>query len=234
MPKANDILRRASVLLIDDEHARWPLTELADWLNEAVKAIVLAKPSASSRTYPLPLSEGTYQELPITLDGVNPLQLLGINRNLAGDGSTRIGGRAIRTAARALLDAQEPNWHDPAYAPFRKEVRQVIFDENLPLEFYTYPGNDGTGMVEIAISYLPAPVIALADQDETTYEAWDVDIGLPEPYSVPLLDYVLYKAFSKDDIAGDPTKAMSSYQTFAAAVGIKVQAESSANPNRRR
>ncbi|MCI9865507.1 hypothetical protein RHIZ_06075 [Rhizobium skierniewicense] len=234
MPKANDILRRASVLLIDDEHARWPLSELADWLNEAVKAIVLAKPSASSRTLPLPLAKGTYQELPATLDGVTPLQLLGVNRNLVGDGSTRIGGRAIRTAARALLDAQEPNWHNPAYEPFRKEVRQVVFDENLPLEFYAYPGNDGNGVVEVALSYLPAPALPLAGQDETTYAAWNVDIGLPEPYSVPLLDYVLYKAFSKDDIAGDPTKAMSHYQTFAAAVGIKVQTESSANPNRRR
>lgn len=234
MPKANDLMSKAATLLLDDEHVRWPLAELADWINEATKALVLAKPSAASRTSPLTLSKGTYQTLPDTIEGAVPLQLLGINRNLVSTAPTRIGGRVIRTAARALLDAQEPNWHDPAYEPFRKEVRQVIFDETLPLEFYTYPGNDGTGVVEVAFAFLPAPVAPLTNTDPATLEAWDVDIGVPEPYSVPLLDYVLFKAFSKDDIAGDPTKAMSHYQTFAAAVGIKVQTEASSNPNRRR
>jgi hypothetical protein len=234
MPKAKDILKNASVQLLDQKHVRWPLPELAAWLNEAVKAVILAKPSSSSMTAPLSLSAGTHHVLPGTVEGVTPLQLLGVNRNLVDAGPSRIGGRVIRTAARALLDAQEPNWHSPTGQPFRKEVRQVVFDENLPLEFYSYPGNDGTGTVEVAISYLPAAVTPLQNKDEATLDAWDVETGLPEPYSVPLLDYVLFRAFSKDDIAGDPNKALSHYQMFATAVGIKVQVESAANPNRRR
>lgn len=233
MAQASELMKRASVLLLDEEHVRWPLSELADWINEGVKAIVLAKPNASSKSLPFALSEGTFQQLPATLDGITPLQLLAVSRNLQALNS-RIGGRVVRTASRSLIDGQEPRWHDPDVVPFKKEVRQIIFDESLPLEFYTYPGNDGTGVVEMAVSYLPAPVKPVVGKDVETIGAWATDIGLPEPYTVPLLDFVLYKSFSKDDVAGDPTKAMTHYQAFAAAVGIKVQSESTYNPNRRR
>ncbi|UXS01087.1 DUF6682 family protein [Agrobacterium tumefaciens] len=233
MPKASEVMKSASVLLLDEDNVRWPLSELADWINDAVKAIILAKPSASSRTAQYPLEQGTYQKIPETLDGVTPLQLLGVNHNII-DTVKNIGGRAIRTASRSMLDSHEPNWRNPAYAPFAKEVRQVTFDENVPLEFECYPGNTGNGVVQIAISYLPARVAPVTGRDVATLEAWDVSVGVPEPYTVPLIDYVLFKAFSKDDIAGDPTKAMTHYQTFATALGIKVQGEAAANPNRRR
>lgn len=233
MPKASEVMKRASVLLLDEDNVRWPLSELADCINDAVKAIVLAKPSASAKTAQLPLEQGTYQKIPETLDSVTPLQLLGVNHNII-DTVKNLGGRAIRTAARAMLDSHEPNWRNPAYAPFSKEVRQVAFDENVPLEFECYPGNNGTGVVQITISFLPAKVTPLPNKDVETLEAWDVEIGIPEPYTVPLIDYTLFKAFSKDDIAGDPTKAMTHYQTFATALGIKVQGEAASNPNRRR
>ncbi|ASV44788.1 hypothetical protein PP899_gp33 [Agrobacterium phage Atu_ph08] len=233
MPKASEVMTRASVLLLDEDNVRWPLSELADCINDAVKAIVLAKPSASAKTAQFFLEQGTYQKIPETLDNVTPLQLLGVNRNII-DTVKNLGGRAIRTAARAMLDSHEPNWHNPAYVPFAKEVRQVIFDENVPLEFSCYPGNDGHGVVEIAISYLPPKVAPTPNKDVEKLEAWDVEIGIPEPYTVPLIDYVLFKAFSKDDIAGDPAKAMTHYQTFATALGIKVQGEAASNPNRRR
>ncbi|MBD9539920.1 hypothetical protein IB276_10685 [Ensifer sp. ENS04] len=234
MPKASDIMRLAGVQLLDEDHIRWPLTELADWVNEGVKAIVLAKPSASSLSSPIQLAKGTYQVLPATIAGKAPLQLIGINRNLASAGEPRQGLRAIRTCARDVLDAQEPNWHNASYVPFRKEVRQVIYDENVPTEFYVYPGNDGTGFVEAVLSVLPTPVEVAGGADVALLESWAIDVGLPEPYSVPLLDYVLYRSHQKDDTAADLAKSTAHYQLFATAVGIKVQAEGSSNPNRRR
>ena len=57
MPKASEIMKLAGVQLLDEDHIRWPLTELADWVNDGVKAIVLAKPSASSKSGPgLPMA----------------------------------------------------------------------------------------------------------------------------------------------------------------------------------
>lgn len=231
---ASDLMTLAGIQLLDEDHIRWPLSELAGWINEGVKAIVLAKPSASAVTAAILLSEGTRQTLPSTVDGKTPLQLLGVNRNLAEATPPRRGLRVIRTVARDLLDAQEPNWHNESYVPYRKEVRHVIFDENTPTEFYVYPGNDGNGIVEAAVSVLPTPIAAPGGADEALLATWAIDVGLPEPYSVPLLDYVLYRCHGKDDTAADAAKASAHYQLFAAAVGIKVQSESATNPNRRR
>ncbi|AAL49590.1 unknown [Sinorhizobium phage PBC5] len=234
MPKASEIMRLAGIQLLDEDHIRWPLIELADWVNEGVKAIVLAKPSASSKSAAIQLVKGTHQTLPGTIDGKATLQLIGINRNLVSAAEPRQGLRAIRTCARDVLDAQEPNWHTASYVPFRKEVRQVIYDENLPTEFYVYPGNDGSGFVEAAFSFLPTSVKVANGADPEKIASWDIDVGLPEPYSVPLLDYVLYRCHQKDDTAADLGKATSHYQLFATAVGIKVQSEGTSNPNRRR
>ncbi|MFC3074912.1 phage adaptor protein [Shinella pollutisoli] len=231
---ASDIMTKAGVQLLDEDHIRWPLAELAGWINEGVQAIVLAKPSASCTTVALPLQKGTRQILPDAIDDKATLQLVGINRNLKGAAEPREGGRAIRTAARALLDAQEPNWHDPSYVPFRREVRQVIYDENVPTEFYVYPGNDGTGLVEAAVSTLPPPVAPAPDADPDALASWLAPVGLADPYSGPLLDYVLSRCHQKDDTAADGVKAQSHYQLFAAALGIKVQSEGTSNPNRRR
>ncbi|WP_331373765.1 phage adaptor protein [Sinorhizobium chiapasense] len=234
MPKASELMALAAIQLLDEDHIRWTLAELAGWINEGVKAIVLAKPSAASMTAALQLGQGTRQALPADIDGKAPIQLLGVNRNLASTATPRLGLRAIRTAARDQIDAQEPNWHNRSYVPYRKEARQVVFDEQVPTEFYVYPGNDGTGIVEVAFSYVPTPVTLAEGADAELLESWAIDVGLPEPYSVPLLDYVLYRCHSKDDTAADTVKAQSHYQLFAAAVGIKVQVEGANNPNRRR
>jgi hypothetical protein len=233
MIRASDIMNKAGIQLLDQDHIRWPLSELALWINEGVRSIVLAKPSASCVTVALPMTKGTRQGIPGSIDGKTTLQLVGINRNLR-KAEPREGGRSIRTAARALLDAQEPNWHNPSYVPFRAEVRQVVFDENVPTEFYTYPGNDGTGLVEAAISALPPPVEAPAGADLAEMATWDLSVGIDEPYGAPLLDYVLCRCHQKDDTAADLAKATAHYQLFATAIGIKVQSEGSGNPNRRR
>ncbi len=234
MLKASELMALAAIQLLDEDHIRWPLAELAGWINEGVKAIVLAKPSAASATAALTLTQGTRQALPATVEGKTPIQLLGVNRNLASAATPRLGLRVIRTAARDQIDAQEPNWHNRSYVPYRKEVRQVIFDEQVPTEFYVYPGNDGTGIVEAAFSFLPTPVAPANGADASLLDSWAIDVGLPEPYSVPLLDYVLFRCHSKDDTAADAAKAQGHYQIFATAVGIKVQVESANNPNKRR
>lgn len=231
---ASEIMLKAGILLLDKDHIRWPLDELAGWINEGVRAIILAKPSASCSTVAISLAKGTHQILPASIGGRETLQLVGVNRNLKSAAEPRVGGRAIRTAARALLDAQEPNWHNGSYVPYRREVRQVIFDENVPTEFYVYPGNDGSGVVEAAVSTLPPPVVAPGGADQDVTATWALPVGLAEPYGGPLVDYVVSRAHMKDDTAADAGKATAHYQLFAAALGIKVQSEGSSNPNRRR
>lgn len=223
---AAQVMTLAGRILQDEDATRWTLPELADWINEAVKAILLAKPSAHSETEVLSLSEGTYQTVP---DG--SLSLLRVVRNITSEGPPRVGGRIVRVTTRDALDAQEPYWHDPTRVPYKKEVRQFVFDEEEPESFYVYPGNDGTGKVEAVLSKLPTAIAASGDAD--TLASYAQDIGLQDVYLPPILDYVLYRAMSKDDEAGNPAGAIMHFQAFSTAVGLKVQVEGANSPNAR-
>lgn len=231
MPTGQEIIERAGILLNDEDHIRWTPSELAAWINDGVRAIVLAKPSASTSSIVIGLTQGTLQSVPA--DGTPlPLMLVRLVRNLASGGSPRVGGRIITAVSGAVLDAQDPNWHDPTKSPQRQEARHYVFDEANPLEFYVYPGNTGAGFVEAVVSTLPAPLTAIGEESDPASYAGE--IGLPEPYSVPVLDFVLHRAFLKDDLTGNGGRAASHYQMFAAAIGLKIQVEGATSPNGRR
>ncbi len=229
MVAGQDIMRRAAILVQDEEHTRWKLPELATWINEGQNAVVLAKPSACSGTVVLQLVRGTRQ----MLSDPAHLSLLDITRNLLGDGSDRsLSGRVIRAAKRELIDSQEPYWHDNAHVRFKREVRQFIFDEQSPREYFVYPGNDASGRVEGLVAKAPTPVVASADPDDIASYAGP--IGLPEPYDGPLVDYVVSRCYAKDDVTGNGGLASAHYQAFASAIGIKIQVEGATSPNARR
>lgn len=221
---AAQVMTLAGRLLHDEEAVRWTFPELADWINEAVKAIVLAKPSASSDTVTLALQAGTLQQI-----GDTHLALLRLVRNITAAGPPRIGGRVVRVTSRQSLDAQAPDWHNPDDTPFKKEVRQFVYDEQDPRSFYVYPGNDGSGTVEAVVSILPAPVAATGDV--TVLASYGQDVGLSDIYQPPLVDYVVYRAMSKDDTGSNPAGALAHYQAFALAVGLKVKVERANSPN---
>jgi hypothetical protein len=231
MPAAREILGRAVTLLLDQSNVRWPLAELNDWLNEGVRAIVLAKPSASPSTTNLSLENGTLQTLPLTVGGGTTMLLLAINRNIKSVDTNVTPGRAVTLVQRSVMDDQDPDWHDTSVQGTHKRVSHYIYDEANPLQFSVYPPNNGEGLVEAVVSVLPAPSVPTGPAN--VLANYNSQVGLPEPYSVPLLDYVMYRAYMKDDITGQPARAPAHYQQFAAAVGIKIQVERSSTPNAR-
>lgn len=231
MPTGREIMEAAGTLLLDEGYDRWTLPELKKWINEAVKALILAKPSAHTSSIVVSLQSGTLQLVPH--DGTpKPLRIVAITRNIKEDASPRIAGRAIRPTDRSLLDTQEPNWHESKYVKFRPEVRQYVFDEENPLEFYVYPGNDGTGKVEAVVSSLPA--LLANSGDENLIGSYEADLGLQDIYLGPLTDYVCYRAQLKDDTAANVGRASIHFQNFATQVGLKVQVERATSPNRER
>lgn len=226
---ARKIITDASIILIDTDFVRWPMHELAGWLDHGVLSIITVKPSASSETIELSLARGTKQKLP---DDQRIRQLLDLMRNLGG--SNGAAGRAIRSVSRSELDGNQPNWHDPRYVPFRKEVRHFVFDETLPREFYVVPGNDGTGSVEAAVATLPERVTDRVTGDVDVLESYEIEVGIGDEYEPALLDYVLYRAFSKEDPAASPQRAVTHYQAFATAIGLQTQVETATSPGRKR
>lgn len=222
--QVSDVLSRAQKLIQDDTGIRWPLPELALWFNDGTREVTIHKPSASSKSVVLPLVQGTRQSIP-----AGDLMLLRVIRNLksASTGTNRVGARAVRLVNRDILDTQRPDWHDETDTPFKPEVKHFVFDESDPTAFYVYPGNDGTGKVEALTSRSPQAVA-------TTGEAltdYDVPMPLPDVYANAVLDYILYRAYSKDaSFAENMQRADAHYNAFAVSLGAKASSENGAGP----
>ena len=227
---ASDIMRNAGILLQDEDHIRWTPSELAAWINDAVRTIIITKPSESTSLRDIPLVAGTAQTVPA---GTPQAQiLLSITRNVRDvETADRAPGRAIMATTRMGLDGASPDWHDPRRVRQRSEVYQYFIDDMDPLRFWVYPGNDGTGGVEAVVSTIPTPVAATGDPSlEASYV---VDVGLKDAMATPILDYVIFRAHSKDDVAATAERAQLHFQAFAAAIGLKIANQQRGTPGSR-
>ncbi|UAW01040.1 virion associated protein [Ralstonia phage RPZH3] len=100
---ASVVLSRAATLLQDEDHERWTVDELLEWLTDGTREIVVRKPSAYMKTTTAALVAGSKQALP-----EDAIQLIDVPRNLKTDGSP---GRAVTATDRRLLDTENPDWH---------------------------------------------------------------------------------------------------------------------------
>lgn len=206
----SSVLARCAVLLQDPTNIRWPQAELLEWLNDGQREIALYKPNAFVKNQSKHLSAGTKQSLPN--DGVS---LLDVVRNMGADGTTP--GNAIRAVAREILDSQTPGWHASAAAVAAKHFVYSVLD---PKHFYVYPPNDGTGHVEII--YVAAPADATLQST----------ITLDDIFVTALVNYVMYRAYSKDaEFAANAAAAQAYYQAFQGNLAGKAGAEAASNPN---
>jgi hypothetical protein len=225
---ASDIISRAQTVVQDTTGVRWPFAELLQWLNDGQREVALYKPSATAANVAILLQQGTLQDI-----GVGGLALLRVTRNLKTPvGSPRIGARATRIVSREVLDAQHPGWHDPDVFPYAKEIKHFCFDETDPTHFYVFPGNTGTGAVEAVISQSPPDIELASGADTNALTSYRREIRVPDIYANTLLDYVLFRAYSKDaDYAGNADRSGVHYQMFVGALTVKLQNEAAINPN---
>ena len=211
---ATNIVSRAAIVLQDTTGVRWPQTEeLLLWLNDGQREIVLRKPDAYAQNAVVALVAGTKQTIPAT-----GIQLLDVIRNMGTGGATP--GRAITRIDREILDEQRPSWHSETASA---ETKHYMFDPRDPKHFYVYPPQHATpGRVEMVYAASPTDVAALGNT-----------ITLDDIYSGVLLDYILYRAYSKDaDLTPTaPQRAVSHYNAFMASLGAKSQMELITNPN---
>jgi hypothetical protein len=212
---AATIINRAATALQDTSNVRWTRAELLDYLNAGQRETVIRKPSAYVLRSSMTLAVGTVQSLPSADDTgpVDPIELIEVLRNATG--------RAVRLIERDLMDQFNPEWHN---APQNTTVQHYMVNPLDPVRFMVYPPNDGTGCLDLVYSANPPPVSSEA-----------AVITLDDIYQDALLDYVLYRAFSKDaEYAADPARAASRYAAFAASLDGKTTHERAESPARTR
>ena len=218
--KVADVLSRAAKALSDIDNVRWTNASKLEYFNDGLLEIAVQKPTAFSRTVELELVEGTLQTVPEAYSG-----LVRVVRNVEGAAGTtpRAGGRVVTPARRDILNDQHLDWHNPVNVPFSRIVQHVCADEFEPRQFYVFPGNDGTGIVEAIVSLIPELIESVGA--ETT-------AAIDRTYFNALTDYVAYRAYAEDMILnGAPQRAQAHYQLFQAALGIRQNIEGVANVN---
>lgn len=208
----NSIVEKAQIILQDTTGVRWPNSELLGWLNDGQREIVLLKPNAFVKNQSVQLATGTKQALPA--DGV---QLIDVVRNMGTDGATP--GRATRIVTREILDSQTPDWHSSAASNVARHYTYTALD---PKTFYVYPPQPSSNRGWVEIIYGAAPT-------EATLGGV---ITLDDIYQTVLVDYILYRAYSKDaEYAANQANAIKHQQAYMTALTGKFAAEGAANPN---
>lgn len=212
------VIDRTQVVLQDTTGVRWPIiAELVLWVNDAQREIALIKPDATAVNTTVTLVTGTKQEIPAVGN-----RLLNVVRNMSA-ASSGAGKRAVRLVEREVLDAQNPNWHDPMVtggAAHTTVVKHFAYDETNPRNFYVYPGVAGGAYLEIIYSANPATVTQGGN------------LSIPDIFANAIMNYVLYMAYMKDaEYATNAQRAATHFQLFMATVTGKAQIDVMSNPN---
>lgn len=212
------VLDRVQQTLQDTAGIRWSETnELVKWVNDAQREIALLKPDATSTNTTVTLVDGTKQTIPS--DGN---RLLRVIRNMSAASSGN-GGRAIRLVARDVLDTQTPTWHDPDVtgdAAHAAVVKNYVYDEQDPKNYYVFPGVTGDAYIEIVYSKNPATVTA------------SDNLGVDDIYANAVMNYTLYMAYMKEsEVAANAQRASSHYNLFTQAITGKAQIDTITTPN---
>jgi hypothetical protein len=198
---AGALIDRVAVLLQDSTNVRWPRPELLNWLNDGERETVLHKPNAYIKNVPVALVLGSKQTLP-----VDAVSLIDIPRN--------VNGAAVRVVSREILDAQSPGWHtmQPAAA-----IKHYMYNPLDPKTFYVYPPATTTpAAISVDLVYAASP----ADVAE------NAPILVDDVYATALVNYIMYRAYSKDaEYAANAALATAYYGQFMTLLGAKVAAE---------
>jgi len=201
--KVVDLISRALVLLKDPTAARWPAVELQYWLNDGYREIVNRRPDANAQVGNFTCSAGYRQSIEAFQ---NAQRLLEVISNVA-TGSSK---RTIRLVDRQTMDDQLPGWNtaNPSIS-----IEKYMFDHRLPKEFLVYPPAKSTAQLEIVYSTFPA-AHSLTEQ-QLMNPATTTTINLDDTYANTLLDYMMYRAYSKDvEQAGNAQRAAAYYQAM--------------------
>jgi hypothetical protein len=208
---ASSVIDRSAILLTDPTNIRWPRTELLTWLNDGQQEIALYKPNAFTKNQTVQLVAGTKQTLP-----ADAVSLITVIRNMGTNGQTP--GRGITLVSREIMDSQVSDWHS---ANPSAEVKHYVYNEFDPKTFYVWPPQPASGQGQVEAVYVASPAQATANST----------ITIDDIYVTALVNYIMYRAYSKDaEFSANPNMATGYYTAFQSILTGKFSAEKISSP----
>lgn len=182
--------------LNDVDKVTWDESLLISALNQALAMLVMVRPDTSAKVESFTCVSGTRQTLPT--DG---LRLLKVVRNIKPNGSM---GRAVRFININDLDSMLPDWHSE---PEKDTIKEYMFDDRSPKQFYVYPPAIAGTLLDIEYSFKPEPITSRAQVLPVDYV-----------YQQPLQEFMLYKLLSGEGGQGQGTQHLN---TALSLIGAK-------------
>ena len=211
---ASDYVGDAAELYGDTDYDRIDSTSWIKYLNAAIRALILVRPDAGATTENYQLAAGVKQDIPTA-----SLRLLDVTRNMGVDGAT--AGKIITPASRKHLDYSNLLW--PA-ATGETAIDNYSYDKENPRIFFVTPPVHGSTAVyvELQSSKLPTAVTATTS-----------DPGINDVFFEPIIQYMLFKAFSADDEGVEFSKGITYLQNFFNLLQVEMTASVSQGPERK-
>lgn len=218
--KVVDLISRAEIILQDTTNVRWPALELQSWLNDSYREITNLRPDSNTQTGEFTCVLGARQVVTTTFSSA--IRVIDVVRNTA---ATSAKG-AVRLVNRQMLDDQRRNWYAETSTV---DIQHYMFDPRLPKEFLVYPPATTAARLEVVYSSVPLAHV-LTEAQLTTTPSTEV-IRIDDSYANAMLDYMLYRAYSKDaEYAANAQRATAHFQVFQSALGVKGQVEAASQP----
>lgn len=211
---ANDYVVDAAELYSDIDGDRIDSDVWIRYLNASIRALVLVRPDAGAVTEPIQLVAGIKQTIPS-----NALRLLDISRNMGVDGVT--AGQIVTPTSRKHLDFANILWPAGSGDTY---IENYSYDRNTPSIFYVTPPVHATTAVyvEMSTSQLPTTITATGDT-----------VGVNDIFFEPLVQYMLYKAYSTDDEGTEKETAEGHFEKFLQLLGIESRSAHNNGPEKK-
>ena len=218
--KVVDLISRAHTILLDTTAVWWSAVELQGWLNDGYREIVTLHPDSNAQTATYTCEAGVHQDITDTY--ARAYRVLEVRRNMAASSKKR----AIQLVSRKSMDTMRPGWYNDTPSV---NVEKYMYDQRVPKEFLVYPPATTAAQVEIIYTTVPEPH-ALTEVQLMNPATAEV-IRLDDIYASPLLDYTLYRAYSKDsEQQNNAARAVAHYQAMVTSLGGKVQSDEAVEP----
>jgi len=218
--KVVDVISKAQTLLNDATGVRWPVLELQGWLNDAYREVVNFRPDSNATTGTYACVAGPRQQITSTF--ATATQLLDVVRNVASGAAKS----PVKLISRQTLDDMDRTWYGRTGAV---TIERYAVDPRLPREFLVYPPAAVGAQLEIIYSSVPAAHTLTEAQlsNPATAEVIRID----DSFGNVLIDYVMYRAYSKDaEVSANTSRAVAHYQAFQNGLGAKGQVQAAAQP----